>query len=286
MPGVFFLPAWPVLRAAGAALWLVACLTACSGLMERRPPTPLTVEELAAAAAAREVLAKLDARNPGLSAVKGLGSFSVWQQNSAQRARIAWVGKRPDKLRLLLRDISGVPIATLANDGTWFYLDAHSEGRFYRKSARDDTLRRLLAVAISTEEVVLLLSGRIPLRPFQTAVLQPEPVSGAEVVRLQDSKGRLVEKIYLDPAGQGGVRRIEMFDNGDTLLYGVDFSGSLNVSGYLFPSALTVFNAAQPVFRLQIERCWVNPELTAEVFRLSPGEEGRPQPGPEESRER
>jgi hypothetical protein len=255
-------------------------------LTERRPPPPLTAEALAAAAAAREVLAQLDARNPGLSAVKGLGSFSVWHSDSLQRARIAWVGQRPDKLRLLLRDISGIPIATLANDGIWFYLDAHREGRFYRRSASDATLRRLLAVAISAEEIVCLLTGRIHLRPHQTAALQPEPASGAGVVGLWDARGRLVQKIYLDPAGQGRVRRIEMFDNGDALLYGVDFSGSLDVSGYLFPAALTVFSAAQPVFRLQIERCWVNPELTAEVFRLADGEEGRHPPGAGESRER
>jgi len=111
------------------------------------------------------------------------------------------------------------------------------------------------------------------LRPFQTALLQPDPAGGGEVLRLWDSRGRLVEKIYLDPEGQGGVRRIEMFDNGETLLYGVDFSGSLNVSGYLFPAELSVFSAAQTVFRLQIERCWVNPELTVEIFQLSQGEE-------------
>ncbi len=273
MPGAFCLPALPILRALWAAVCLAAWLMACSGLTERRPPAPLVLEELAAAAAARDVLAKFDARNPGLSAVKGLGSFSVWQANTAQRARIAWVGKRPDKLRLLLRDISGVPIATLANDGTWFYLDAHSERRFYRKAASDATLRRLLAVAISAEEIVCLLTGRIPLRPFQTALLQPDPAGVGEVLRLWDSRGRLVEKIYLDPEGQGGVRRIEMFDNGETLLYGVDFSGSLNVSGYLFPAELSVFSAAQTVFRLQIERCWVNPELTVEIFQLSQGEE-------------
>nr|MCU0556944.1 hypothetical protein [Desulfobacterales bacterium] len=87
MPEAFCLPASPILRALWAAVCLAACLTACSGLTERRPPAPLALEERAAAAAAREVLAKFDARNPGLSAVKGLGSFSVWQANTAQRAR-------------------------------------------------------------------------------------------------------------------------------------------------------------------------------------------------------
>jgi hypothetical protein len=41
------------------------------------------------------------------------------------------------------------------------------------------------------------------------------------------------------------------------------------------PAELTVFGAARPVFRLQFERCWANPELTAEIFRLDPGAEDR-----------
>lgn len=253
---------------------MVALLTACSGLTERRAPKPLTAGEIAAAAAAREILSALDAANPGLSAVKGLGSFSVWQQDTPQRARIAWIGKRPDKLRLLLRDISGVPIATLANDGTWFYLDSHSEQRFYRKRSSDATLRRLLAVAITAEEIVALLTGQVPLRPYQTAFLQPDPGTGAALVRLSDASGRMVEKIYLDSEGQGSVRRIEMFDKNDTLLYGVDFSGTLNASGYRLPGELTVFNAGKTVFRLRVERCWINPEVTVETFRLAPGKPG------------
>lgn len=275
MPGAFFLQAAPFLRRLWAVFCLTACLTACSALTGQRPPQPLTAAEQAAAAAAREVLNQLDARSPELSAVKGLGSFTLWRQSSAQRARIAWVGQRPDKLRLLLRDISGVPIATLANDGTWFFLDDHSQGRFYRKSASDANLRRLLLVAINAEEIVSLLTGRIPVRPFHTARLHADPAGGHDVVRLWDARGRLVEKIYLDPDGQGRVRRIEMFDNGDTLLYGVTFWGSLGAPDCPLPAELTVFSAAQPVFRLQVERCWANPELTDEIFRLDPGAEGR-----------
>ncbi len=275
MPIAFFLRASPFLRGLWAAFCLTACLTACSALTGQRPPQPLTAAEQAAAAAAREVLDRLDARSPELSAVKGLGSFTLWRQNTAQRARIAWVGQRPDKLRLVVRDISGVPIATLANDGTWFFLDDHSQGRFYRKSASDATLRRLLLVAINAEEIVSLLTGRIPVRPFDTARLHADPAGGLDVVRLWDKRGRLVEKIYLDPDGQGRVRRIEMFDNGDTLLYGVTFWGSLGAPDCPLPAQLTVFSAAQPVFRLQVERCWANPELTAEIFRLDPAAEGR-----------
>ena len=274
MSGTLFLLVSPVSRGLWAVVWLAVCLAACSTWTGQRPPKPLTAAEQAAAAAAREALDQLDAHNPGLLAVKGLGSFTLWRQNTVQRARVAWVGQRPDKLRLLLRDISGVPIATLANDGTWFYLDAHSEGRFYRKSASDATLRRLLLVAIDAEEIVSLLTGRIPLRPFHTARLHPDPVGGRDVLWLWDGSGRLVEKIHLDPDGQGRVRRIEMFDNGNRLLYGVDFSGRLGASDCPLPAELTVSSAAQPVFRLQIERCWANPALTAEIFRLRPGAAG------------
>lgn len=270
----FFPSAPPLPRAFFALLLLAAFLTACSGLTERRAAKPLTAEEVAAAAAAREILSRLSASNPGLSAVKGLGSFSVWQQNTAQRARVAWIGERPDKLRLLLRDLSGIPIATLANDGTWFYLDSHSEKRFYRQRSSNATLRRLLSVAITADEIVALLTGQIPLRPHQTAFLQREPGTGDPLVHLNDAKGRVVEKIYLDSQGQGRVRRIEMFDNGNTLLYGVDFSGSLDASGYRLPAQLTVSNAGKPVFLLRIERCWINPEVAEETFRLAPGAKG------------
>jgi hypothetical protein len=55
----------------------------------------------------------------------------------------------------------------------------------------------------------------------------------------------------------------------------VDFSGRLGASDCPLPAELTVSSAAQPVFRLQVERCWANPELTDEIFRLDPGAEGR-----------
>ena len=132
------------------------------------------------------------------------------------------------------------------------------------------TVRRQGAVPAT----IALLTGQIPLRPHQTAFLQREPGTGDPLVHLNDAKGRVVEKIYLDSQGQGRVRRIEMFDNGNTLLYGVDFSGSLDASGYRLPAQLTVSNAGKPVFLLRIERCWINPEVAEETFRLAPGAKG------------
>jgi len=268
-------------------------LSACSSFTARVSKRP---EDIKALSEARELISILENQNRELKAFKGVGRITFWKNNKKDLAsNIAWVASAPDRLRVVLRSISGQPIVSFANDGQLFYLFSHAQGQFYKKPATNSTLKKLLSVPIKSDDIVDILAGRVPVNKHNSAVLiksapsrrTPANASQQQVNRfnpgetcvpedgyilvLKKGWGKIHEKIYLD-ANKKDVRMVEMFGLTGALAYRAEFSGMQKIKGYKVPFRLVLSNDDGSGFQLDVDRFWADVSVSSSMFVLTPPE--------------
>lgn len=230
---------------------------------------------------AEHLVETLKAANAGLKSIKGIGKLSLELPQGQQKARIAWVGSAPGKLRVeVLAQPGGQPFASIASDGQWVYIIAHQEGRFVKKEVTRSSFKRLVGIPIGPQDVYTFLTGRIPMVPFETARLYAAPSSTALITAGQDqSSAQLIltlipkssrypsQKIYL--VGDT-VRKVEYFDRYGRFIYRTIIQKTQKADGYLIPLHIFFSDDEQASAMIDVERFWTDVAVDPSVFQLSP----------------
>ncbi len=237
---------------------ILFCLPSCSQLAVR----PAGI----AGQAAGDWLAVIRSRGSGLKTSKGIGRFSFRDARRRQSARFAWAAQYPSKIRLQVFTVTGQPQLILAADGAYVQVFSVPENRVYRKSAGDPLLQKIIDLPVSLEDVIQLLLGRIPLRPYLRADVRPAAAGKGWVIRLKKSWGSIGEEIYLD--AQRRVQRLQFFSLSGKPAYGVRLAESRRIGGFDTPRRLVLTGPGPKYIQLVVERFWVNPEIPPAVFRL------------------
>lgn len=263
MTGWFvFRAAWP-LRAAG----LIACLMmAACGTLGGKPSPGLP----AADPATRQVIETLLQRNANLRSFKGIGNLMLRRNNATQvQERMAWVGAVPSRLSVVVF-ASGRPAVKLATNGKRLYLlDFYNQKRnYYESTAPNFALKRMIAVPLKPEEMVTLLSGRIPIADYRKARMRPDPEGSGIIVNLTKGAATL-QKIYLDQT-RVDVRKLEMFTNRGKLIYRVEFESYRDIEDYRLPFLMRISDDDGNRMHLAIDRYMADVEVDPSMFVLQP----------------
>lgn len=262
-----FMGRWRRLGLLGMSLLL---FSACSGLRAPAPPRPAaSPADLMRAQAAIATLQRL---NRGLESFKGTGKIEIWQAGQRPfNSGAAWIGAGTVKLRIALRNpFSGQPLITIASNGEWLYLIDHHNRRnpFYRTSASGTALKKFTHIALSPKDLILLLSGRVPIGEFQTAVVSAQGSGQAMALTLETQARKVGQRVYFDQ--KGALDRLEMFDPAGGLSYAVEFGDRRKVEGFDIPHRLEVSNNQGAGFRLTMDRYWINGVVDPLIFVLQP----------------
>jgi hypothetical protein len=230
---------------------------------------------------AESLLNTLNNRNDGLDSFKGIGKAKVTIAGQTRVARVAWLGAGRKQLRIEVLAMTGQPVASFANDGSWVYLLARNPSAFYKRRASTDSLQNLLSIPVSSDELVMLISGRIPIRNHKGAAVvttskkkeqrQPEAEDTADMETRLDLKtfwDITVQQIFID-TGTGDVLRVEEFDRDGTLVYRVVFGKTMAINGFKIPSRLAITSNEGLNFNLDIQRYWTNVPVEAKMFVLT-----------------
>jgi hypothetical protein len=218
---------------------------------------------------AGRLLSALKDKNRNIKTFKGTGRMTFSGKNrDLISADIAWVAEDKDKFSLVLRDILGRPIASLAADGEWIYFVSHADSTFYKKHSDNAGLEGFISMPVRIKDVILLLSGRVPVYEFDSAV-----VAGAEngqcILVLKKKWFGIAEKIYFGRDCQDATG-VEIFGTGGDLVYRASFEGEKKVEEYHIPSRLVVSNDTGDYLRLDIERFWADVPVSRSAFVLNP----------------
>ena len=254
-------------------IFAVLFLPACAGILEKIPgnisgdlQTGDSVDP-----AILHILEVLQSKNRDIKTFKGTGRINYSVKNrGAVSANIAWVAGGENKLLIVMRGLMGQPLARIATDGEWLYFVSHADNSFYKKRSANAGMESFISIPVKSEDIILLLSGRIPVKEFDSAVLDDRN-TGNPVIVLKKRWLGVVEKIYLNESRQDAVK-VELFDSMGEIIYRASFDGEINVNEYRFPSRLFVSSERGDYFTLDLERCWTDIPVSPSIFVLNPPE--------------
>ena len=244
-------------------------LTACAGITEWVIHKPVDAKRAAELVEARELVVALGARNHNLSSFKGTGRFKLWQGGHVLSTRAAWVGSYPDKLRIAVMNPAGQPMASLSTDGQYLYMVSHTEGEFYKKPSANPTLQRLISIPISANDIISILTARLPIREYHTAELTADESGRGYILTLARKWRGVTEKIYLD-ADKRSVLQVEIFGASDKLSYRTVFQGKQHVNDFELPAKIMISDTEGNRFELDIDKYWAEVPLMPSIFVLTP----------------
>jgi hypothetical protein len=252
---------------------VLAFFVGCSAISARRAPEDQPPPDAASRAEAVAVLTTLAKRNANLKNFKGTGKFKVWQKGRLNLSeQIAWIGSDNNRISIVIL-IGRYPAVKMASDGKWFYYyEVGQEKPIYRRfAASKANLKRIISIPIQIGDVLDLLSGRVPIREHQSAVLEALEAGQGYVLVLKKRWWGVTEKIYVDET-KSQAYQVEFFNRSGALTYRAEFNEMQMVKDYRVPARLNITNAKDASFELDINRFWVDVKVNPSMFVLEPPE--------------
>ncbi|MCG6894532.1 MAG: hypothetical protein LJE65_13080 [Desulfobacteraceae bacterium] len=251
--------------ALAALMWLIGCATV---------PPPAKIQPSTAEAEAirlASLLSVADKAHAVPASFKGTGTLSIHRGNRDQKARIAWAGKQPEKLRVEVFGLPGFSSASVAMDEKTFYFRSRNPPRLTQHSRNAVDLSDIFGVDIRPGDLFRLLGGGLPSSPGRFTLLQPQPDDASRYPAQLVAKrwlGTVSQKLFFEP-GEKRVGAAEYFDFFGRLRYRVTFDGQHSPPGGGNFRALSVTAPNSDRFRLEVERFWQEAKVDDSVFVLS-----------------
>lgn len=250
--------------AAALAATAALALGGCGSLKHAARPAEITPD-------AAQLLSRLSLQNDALTTFKGTGTVRLnTGEGSRRTARVAWIGEAPDKLRLAVLNIGGLPATTMAADGNYFFMATQAPRKFYKTRTSDPSLDRLIGIHLKTREIIQILRGRVPMREFHRAEAAVDVRTGDMVLTLSDGRGRMLERIRF--SGElPPPKSVEMFDASGTRVYSVQFSDHRELEGFNLPFQIDIASRDDRL-ALRIHRYWPHAATPPSTFVLTESE--------------
>lgn len=217
---------------------------------------------------AMRLLRAISSTNAQVNAIKGIGSVKIWQGHQFSTFRAAWIGSRPRKFRMEILAATGQPMLSFASDGKRHYLLSHADNRIYRRKASESGLKRLVSIAINPEDILDLLTGRMPVHPEGRAAIEHRDGDSALMLVLETPNGGGREIVFPEMNPEATFYEMERYDRRGKLKFRAAFEKMRNDEGVRIPEILTIKNGNGAMMQVTVERCWVNPAVSEDRFVL------------------
>jgi hypothetical protein len=209
-------------------------------------------------------------QNQSVTQYKGLGKFKLTRNRQIRiDERMAWAMVFPDKLRIEIRSISGISLASMAYNGKRLYFSIPSENRFIEKKARNSKLTKLIAIPVRPHDLMQTMAGRIPVRQHHELLIVKDEEGHPFTLHLRNRWGNVIEKIHLD-ASLKNVTGFDMITPTGDLEYQVIYEKMQRVGQYRMPSRIIIANRTGDTLRIDVDRHWLNIPVSPSLFRLTP----------------
>ncbi|MCG8618086.1 MAG: hypothetical protein MI802_17875 [Desulfobacterales bacterium] len=235
-------------------LLLALVICSCAGLKT----DPVTEEKAVA------MIEKARAFNRHISTGKGTGWLNIDTPGKRERFKIAWAAGTPNRLRLTMI-LSGHPFETIAASGQWVTFVSHT-GRHnpHTTVSADPNLDTYIDIPIKLSEMITVLLGQIPIRPYDRAWLDAD---GPDTVVTSRYFYEPLQKITMAPEGR--ISRYRLEDTEGTLIYSITYTGFKKTGDIHLPTALTLTDGTGRSLRLRLTTMIPNANVKESVFRLT-----------------
>jgi len=244
---------------------IIILLSACASPQKR--PTPSPPDRLYSE---KELLSILEIRNKAVNSIEGKLSSSIISGGENRKTTELILIKKPQHLRMDILSPFGSPVLTMATNGEDINLQYHSRNRFFSGKAGDPNMAAILSPSLNIEELVLILTGGIPLITFDESKSTSTWEREGYRLSLQNETTR--QDILFDDKGLYPLTSA-IYDRQETMLLSVTMGKYKVVDGFYFPSAIVLFMPLEDYeMKVRYSRVALNETLELEAFSLSPPE--------------
>ncbi len=199
--------------------------------------------------------------------LRGVANLSFDGAAGSVRSRQAIVVELPSHLRIEVLGFLSQALAVLVTDGENFEL-FRAEDRSRRNGAvYPGLLFEVAQIDLTPEEAAELLLGALPEVPGLRLASAAGLDDGGVRLDLVDVDGTLRQRLDFDPVGR--LQRIEVYAQGERLLWSADYKDYRNLAGIDFAHEIELwFPSSQTQVGLVFKQVELNPTLPAGVFTL------------------
>ncbi|MBW1899202.1 MAG: hypothetical protein JRI61_09095 [Deltaproteobacteria bacterium] len=252
-----------------SSIFFLVFVSSCTGIHNKLFESSKEKSEPFLQGKAFSIISAIQKRNNSILTFKGLGKIDLNNNGESLKARAAWIGSYPNQLRFEILGIGGHPLLSFSFDNDQQFFISHTDKTFYHRQDTDADLEDLIAMPIKLNDIMKLLTGRIPVyEHFDFEVIEDTSGSGWILVLKSEWTG-VCEKLYLDEK-KTKIYKIELFGFTGGLTYRAVFDGGMTIEGMEVPSKLILTDGDGASVTLRIDRYLKNIPVSSSVFILEP----------------
>jgi len=213
---------------------------------------------------AEDIINHVQTFNAQISTSKGTGELMLTRGFRKEKYKIAWAAQAPNRLRMTLL-ISGHPVETIASTGQWVTFVSHTGAhKPHSAVSTDPDLGPYINIPLRLSELVSLLLGKMPERPFDRAWVLPEKPG---TVFASQSFSSEIQEWLINESGR--AIRYRVLDEDKNMIFGIWYSQFFKRDNFIIPGVITIKNWEQGVIKISMKNIMPNIHIKESVFRLT-----------------
>ncbi len=239
-------------------LILIVLMTGCAA---HRPKTNPELDKKAF-----NLSIKAQSHNQEIVSSKGSGWALLETDEKTDRFKIAWAAIYPGKIRITFL-LSGLPVETiLATGKTITFLSHTGQHSKYSYPSKDPDMEKFVNVPVRMSEIILLLLGRFPIKPFDDAYFSRKNSITSNITLKTNNKNQTQ---YLVCDQKGNLQQFLITDFlGDTL-YKIVVKEYKNLNARQIPAKIEITDNNNKKLTLHITDFKANPPIKEGIFQLT-----------------
>ncbi|MFH2007302.1 MAG: DUF4292 domain-containing protein [bacterium] len=238
-----------------------ALLAGCPCTLRRSYTTPT----------GKDLLQTLAERDQRVRSMRAKVKVDQWTTKGRVKVRVYILTTAAGQLRFEAVSPFDTALVTLASDGAQFSSIDHKNNIYYSGPAKPCNIARVFGLALEPREVARALSGGAPVLRHDKVSLSWSKCKGAEVLKLEDQKQQLVQRIWMKrERGRYRVLQSTVHNAKGQLLFELKFEKFRRISGRMVPR---VIKFRQPQRKadviIRFAKQELNVSIPAEAFRLT-----------------
>ncbi len=211
--------------------------------------------------------------NEEIKTAKGLGWLKIKENNGEIVYKIAWISKPPREIRITLLS-NGFPVETIVSNEESITLFSHT-GEHSLKTYRikNPSLEKIISIPVKIEDIILLLSGQIPIKDFKYAFFdnqgnQPDNNDNPlKTIVLKNKSDNGIQKIFINSKNQ--IKKYLVTNWKIEPLYKINFSNFIEIDSVIIPSKLLIQDNLNREVSFEISKFYKNLPVKKSMFRLT-----------------
>lgn len=218
------------------------------------------------------VVKALAGRGGQVKTMRARAKVDQWTRKGRIKVRVYILSTATGKLRFEAVSPFDTALVTLTSDGKQFASIDHKNNIFYSGAAKPCNIARVFGLALHPKDVALALSGGAPVISHDKKSISWDKCKGAEVLRVEDTAKKLVQRIWIqrEKSGAWRVLRSTVRDGKGKLMLELLFEKFRKVGGRMLPRVIK-FRQTKPkadvIIRYHKQK--INVTIPDHAFHLS-----------------